>query len=594
MDAALPGYNDITNALLESLIRDGPAYLRKDAIKMLINQGASRERMADVLEKLLRDPVEDHRTRLLAARSLGQIGFKKSVQALRQSLDDEYPSVRHAAIAALGNIGDTGACTQLISLLESDSYYVRGAAARALIQISGVPAPEKENIALLTKLLCSGDPSVKEALLSIGTPALAILAARLGDDSFSARSQASQVLAMHIRGQLDQGRGLFAKTMAKTIRDLYSFRIARLGKAVEKVENSGFDSISRTLCGERPLRLSTSSTAPRSHKWPIKTTALESLLSKHDAGSPMLMGRTLVAPVPEGCLAVKLCVKDGDEGRLLHEARMQEHLHGLGLSSRIPRPLGGLFRIEDLPSWIDADLGLSHACASAICYIASADYFQYLGDPGMSEEDTRSGLISCASDLGRLAGIGLIHTSLIPLFHNRERTTGGDCTYRWNRRLAGRLDNWLESCRYPNLRRSGIADLEHLEMHSEVQSQSLQAYAGEHLFSMSLVLGCSFCRRGSLGLRSIGHALRDCFHEYYRSLTGIESKLLDDCIDWDNLACRMAEEMGAQPEPHLGRRNGPFPIPELLRAVHIASTSAVLELQARSKAIEGKGPNQEA
>ncbi len=568
--------------------------------------------LANVLEKLLRDPQEDHRIRMLTARALGQIGGKRSMQALLQSLDDEYPSVRHEAIAALGKIGDIGACAHLMKLLESESCYVRGASARALIQILGVPAPEKENIELLTKLLCSGDILVKEALLRIGTPSLAFLAARLDDDSFSMRSQAALVLAIHMRRLVDQlpagesffdclkCRDLFAKTMcglsAKAIGDLYSFRIIRLGKAVVKVENSGFDSISRTLCGEAPLRLSTAALAPCPDMGAMKTVTLESLLSEYGAGSPVRMGRTLVAPVAKGPtakgpaakghLAIKLCVKDGDVARLLHEAKMQEHLQGLRLSSRIPLPLGGLFRIKGLPTWIKDELGLPHTYANAICYIANPDYFQYLGDPGLPEEEMRRGLISCAKDLGHLAGIGLIHTSLIPLFHNRERATGGDCTYRWNRKLAGRLDNWMESCRFPNLRRSGIADLEHLEPRPEVPSQSLQAYAGEHLFCMSLVLGCSFCRRGSLDRSpiAIGRALKDCFQRYYRSLTGIEPKPLDDCIDWDHLACRMAEEMGVQLEPHLGRHNGPFPIPELLRAVHIASTFAVLELQAQSKA----------
>lgn len=612
MDAALPGHEDLSNALLENLICNGPLALRKDALKMLINPGKGCEGMADVLENLLRNPQEDHRIRMLAARALGQVGGKGSMQALLQSLDDEYPSVRHEAIAALGKIGDIGACEHLMKLLESESAFVRGACARALIQILGVPAPKNENVEMLTKLLCSEDMLVKEALLRIGTPAMTFLASRLGDDSFSIRSQASQVLAIHMRRLFDEMparesffdwlkcRGLFARTigglLAETVGDLYSFRITRLGKSVVKVENSGFDSISRTLCSEIPLRLPTAALIPRPYMDAVKTITLESLLSEYDAGSLILMGRTLVSPaasgpgekgpVAKGCLAVKLCVKEGDVARLLHEAKMQEHLQGLRLSSSIPRPLGGLFRIEDLPTWIKGELGLTNTYAHAICYIASPDYFQYLADPGLSEEEMRLGLISCAKDLGRLGGTGLIHTSLIPLFHNRERTTGGDCTYRWNRKLAGRLDNWMESCRFPNLRRSGIADLEHLEPHPEVSSQSLQAYAGEHLFSMSLVLGCSFCRRGSLDRSAIAMSrdLKDCFQKYYSSLTGIEQKPLDDCIDWDHLACRMAEEMGVHIEPHLGRHNGPFPIPELLRAVHIASTFAVLELQSQLKA----------
>lgn len=583
MDAALPGHDDL----------------------------------ADVLEKLLRNPLEDHRIRMLAARALGQIGCKRSTQALLHSLEDEFPSVRHEAIIALGKIGDISARAYLTKLLESESTYVRGACARALIQILGVPAPEKENIEMLTKLLSSGDILVKEALLEIGKPALDFLAAGLDDDSFSLRSQAALVLALHMRRLFDQlppGEFPFdwlkdQDLSAKTIGDLYSFRITRLGGSVAKVENSGFDSVSRTLCGMQMLQLSIAPFVPCTNMRYAKTkiVALESLLSLYDAGNPIRMGRTLVAPAVKGYLAIKICVEDGDVARLLHEARMQEHLQGLRLSSRIPQPLGGLFKIKGLPRRIEEELGLSSEHAYAICYIAGDDYFQYLSDPGLSEEEMRRGMASCAEDLGRLAGTGLIHTSLIPLFHNRERRTGGDCTYRWNKKLAGRLDNWLESCRYPNLRLSGIADLEHLELHPEVSPQSLQVHAGEHLFSMSLVLGCSLCRRKSLDYSTIGRAIKDCFQRYYRSMTGIEQESLDDCIDWDHLACRMVEEMGFDRSDecadaaldsssgvrfgtHLGRHNGPFPLPELLRAVHIASTFMVLELQARLKAGFRAGP----
>jgi hypothetical protein len=609
MDAALPCKVDFADALLGNLICNGPLSIRKDALRMLINLGVSGERTTKALEKLLKDREEDHRVRLLAARALGRTGCKRSPQALIQSLDDEYPSVRHEAIAALGRAGDRDACAALMKLLDSESCYVRGAAARALIQISGIPAPEKENIELLTRLLCSGDIRVKEALLRVGPPAIAALTAMLDNDSFSMRSLVAQALALHVRSIVDgltEGRCVFPRIegqgiFIQSIGNLYSFRITRCGREAIKVDNSGLDSISRTLCGEQPLQLaptSRSSAAPAlgpSYEG-IETIELEGLLSEHGACGLIRMGRTLVAPLERGRLAIKFCMKDGDEIRLRHEATMQEHLLGLDLSSRIPRPLGGLFRIEGLPSWIEAEIGVSHA--RAICYIAGPDYFQYLSDPALPEEMMKSGMTSCAEDLARLAGIGMIHTSLIPLFHNRERTTGGDCTYRWNRKLAGRLDNWLESCRFPNLRQSGIADLEHIEMHPRISSQALQAYAGEHLFSISLVLGCYFCRRGSLDYKAMGLILRDCFQKYYRVLTGHEPEPLDAVIDWDHLAFRMAEEMGAEHagngidasgglclgmQRHLGMHNGPFPIPELLKAVHIATTSAVLELQARHR-----------
>jgi hypothetical protein len=312
----------------------------------------------------------------------------------------------------------------------------------------------------------------------------------------------------------------------------------------------------------------------------------------------------------KGYLAVKLCVKEGDEARLLHEAKMQRHLKDLGLCSCIPQPRGGLFRIQGLPSWIEAKIGLNpqhklaigYTWAHGICYIADAHYFRYLSDPLLSEDEMRGGLMSCAHDLARLAGNGMIHRSLIPLFHNRERAFSQGGGYRWNRKLAGCLDNWMDSCRFPNLRLSGIADLEHMEVHSKVSPQSMQAYAGEHLFSLSLVLGCYFCRRGTSGQKAMSKVLEDCFKKYYRVLTGRDPRTLDAGIDWNGLAGRMAEEMvddgkaddraGAAGGTHLGLRNGPFPIPELLRAIHISTTFAVLALQSRPRGrIEMTGVN---
>jgi hypothetical protein len=119
----------------------------------------------------------------------------------------------------------------------------------------------------------------------------------------------------------------------------------------------------------------------------IEDVHLKSLLSKHGAYSLRRMGRTLVAPMAKGHLAIKLCVKEGDEARLLYEAKMQRHLQGFGLSSCIPQPQGGLIRIEGLPSWVEDELGLVHA--HGICYFANPDYFRYLSDPLLSDNEMR-------------------------------------------------------------------------------------------------------------------------------------------------------------------------------------------------------------
>jgi len=314
----------------------------------------------------------------------------------------------------------------------------------------------------------------------------------------------------------------------------------------------------------------------------IETIDLECLLSGSEAEGWLRMGRTLVSPIRRGCLAIKLCLGENDKGRLLAEARMQVALQSFGLSSGIPVPLGGLFRIEGIHASVLEDLEISEAYG--ICYKAESEYFVYLNDPKLPIRELEKGMKRCSGDLALLARKGFIHTSLIPLFHRRERPSG--CvTYCWNGKQAGRLDRWLESCLYPNLRLSGIADLEHIKLHSRLSSQQLQTHIGEHLLSMSLMLGSYFRRKGGFDGEVVASILRDCFQRYYSALTQRMATSLDCCIEWQNLAERIAEEMdggkrGDGAPSNLGRINGPFPLPELIRAIHIASLFSVLEVQA--------------
>lgn len=560
-----------------------------------INNANNRE----YLERLLRDVKQDHRLRCAAARRLGDIGSTRSTEALLCALEDKYPIIRFESILALGKIGGEHACKALSNLLDCDSLCTRGMAARALIKISGVPDSRVANLEKLIKLICSGDKRVKRAVLDIGSPSIRLLLIRLGSCSFSARREASATLAVHIRELIDQlpaEKAIFPWLeehgfSAKSIADLYSYRIMRIGETVDKVENSGFDFISRALCGDRSLLRLAHGTAGL----PIPEVTninLEDIISEHSLRELKRIGRTLMAPLGSSCFAIKLCMNEADAANLAAEAQMQRMLATFELSSKLPRPVGGLFKlhginassIEDLKPWK----------SYAICYIADSGYFKYLGDPSISAEEMKAALASCARDLGRLMKSGIIHKSLIPLFHNRERFRG-DSIYRWNRKVAGRLDNWLESCRYPNLRLSGIADFEHMEICPEISAWELQSYAGEHLFSMSLVLGSYFCRRERFDEDALAFLLKESFIEYCCSLAGsydIAFKDQLDCICWIELARRMAEEMDPLAKskanacgtgPHLGRFNGPFPIPELIRAIHITSLFAVLELQARSR-----------
>lgn len=549
----------------------------------------------EALERLLRDGRHDHRLRCAAAHRLGDIGSTRSTEALLCALEDKYPIIRFESIAALGKIGGKHACEALSNLLDCDNLCIRRMAARALIQLSGVPDSRAANLEKLMKLICSGDERVKRAVLDIGSPSINILFTRLGSGTFSVRQEASATLALHIRELVDQTpqKNVFLWLdkngfSTKSIADLYSFRIIRKDGTLDKIENSGFDVISKTLCGDRSmLRLS-----PGTSSLPMPEVSnidLADIISEHGLGELKRIGRTLVAPFGSSCFAIKLCMNEADAANLAAEAQMQRMLATLELASKLPQPLGGLFRLQGLRLYIE---DLKPWKSIGICYIVDSDYFRYLGDPEVSIDETKAAMVSCAKDLGRLARRGIIHKSLIPLFHNRERSRG-DSTYRWNRKVAGRLDNWLESCTYPNLRLSGIADFEHFKICPEISAWELQSYSGEHLLSMSLVLGSYFWRRDRFDEDALASMLKECFIEYCYSLAGsydMAFKDLFDCICWNELTQRMAEEMDQQDKsranicgtgPHLGRLNGPFPIPELIKAIHIASLFAVLELQVR-------------
>jgi hypothetical protein len=96
-----------------------------------------------------------------------------------------------------------------------------------------------------------------------------------------------------------------------------------------------------------------------------------------------------------------------------------------------------------------------------------------------------------AENLGRLSSHSILHTAAIPLFHNRtQQTRRGDAgRYIWTRK--GRLDRWLDSCRYPNFGLSGLRDFEHLCLWSG-QGRELFLEVGAQILSLLLVAGSTF------------------------------------------------------------------------------------------------------
>ena len=143
-----------------------------------------------------------------------------------------------------------------------------------------------------------------------------------------------------------------------------------------------------------------------------------------------------------------------------------------------------------------------HGFSYAIAYTACEDYFAYPNTLQASREyspDRIRGIFSQnAWILGKLSSMGIVHTAVIPLFHNRVQQGRREDMGRYDWEHGGRLDQWLESCRYPNIAVSGLRDFEHLEFAD--QTTGTKRYIGEHLLSLILVAG-SFFRNRDPGLK---------------------------------------------------------------------------------------------
>ena len=285
------------------------------------------------------------------------------------------------------------------------------------------------------------------------------------------------------------------------------------------------------------------------------------------------VGRSLVAPLIDGTglLVVKFARNSDDSvSALAAETQwlfwLQENNDLVGASFAVPRPLsphgGFLFRLGTTPVSLPPHLEL-HQQRYAIAFIAPPDYYWYLNEPGgvggLVDDHLSSLLAKNAEVLGRLAGTGVIHDALIPLFHNRvqrnRREDGG--YYDWA--LGGRLDRWLESCRHPNLGVGGPRDFEHLVV-VDGQRGDFYQQLGAHFLSMLLV-AASYFRNKAPELKGqqrdgtpvdarhlfdvgiLSQAIREMYSAYYRGFTGLPA-MGRFPFDADLLARRMIEEMG--------------------------------------------------
>ena len=212
-------------------------------------------------------------------------------------------------------------------------------------------------------------------------------------------------------------------------------------------------------------------------------------------------GRSLITTSASGRVLTLKFANDLDNLTTLgEEVFWMDHLHHHppcpDTRCQLPRPVqveGHLFfQVTHLPEDGPLPRETRHP---AVAFVAHPDYYAYPNEPEMAHRSRllEEILVRNARLLGRLAGKGIIHTALIPLFHNRvqQNRRQDQGQYRWE--LAGRLDQWLNSCRYPNFALSGLRDFEHMDCLPD--QKGLHHAIGEHLLSFILVMGSCFRAR---------------------------------------------------------------------------------------------------
>ena len=289
-------------------------------------------------------------------------------------------------------------------------------------------------------------------------------------------------------------------------------------------------------------------------------------------GIPRFKGRSLVVKtaIDDQLLVIKLAGERDNPESLLQEAAWLHHLKHKGyvfpMRFHIPQiiTVGGSlsFRLKDMP--IPAPRGTKrHSKGFAIAFLAHPDYFRYPNEVNqkkqLNDEEFRETICRNAFLFGKLTGLGMIHTAPIPLFHNRVQGPRRDDQGRYLWQRAGRLDQWLQSCRYPNFGLSGIRDFEHL---ASFQGPARKIYSpmGAQLLSLFLVTGSYFRMKDSrrVGLdpggrpvdaRHLFHKpllaeiIQGIFHHYYEGFVGKPFKGAIP-INFSALAVRMVDEMG--------------------------------------------------
>ena len=288
------------------------------------------------------------------------------------------------------------------------------------------------------------------------------------------------------------------------------------------------------------------------------------------SASPVFLGRSLVIPCckTKRLLVLKLARCSDTPESLAKEILWMDHLrtgkNRVPCRFDIPETVfignSPVFTLKKIPIKTGEKL---HPKKYAIAFSAPQDYFTYPNDPGIahtwSGEKFKEVICRNACLAGSLASEGVIHSALIPLFHNRVQTgrRRDHGLYEWFR--AGRLDQWLRSCDHPNLGPTGLRDFEHFSAFHE-KGLALYRHMGNQFLSFFLLAGSYFRNKNikQVGFDTNGKPvdvrflfdkgllekiISGIFQNYYLGFTGVS---YEGCLPFDigQLASRMIDEMG--------------------------------------------------
>lgn len=281
------------------------------------------------------------------------------------------------------------------------------------------------------------------------------------------------------------------------------------------------------------------------------------------------IGRSLTGSIMNSnkILVIKFACKKEPSQFLYNEIVWMENLKGYSFPVRfdVPKALkvkgSYVFRLKDIP--IEAPENINSRYA--ISFIADRGYFTYPNDyrpeKRLTKEEFKEVIFGNAYLLGNLASLGIVHSSIIKLFHNITQTGRREDqgTYDWCRMREGRLHSWLYMCDYPNIGKTGLRDFQHF-ISFNFPARELYRHIGNQILSLLLIVGSYFRNkhRELVGFAENGRPvdarhlfdkevlkelIKGIFSKYYHSFTGKEPSGLSP-FDLENLSSRMIEEMG--------------------------------------------------